>query len=72
MDNWELLKQKLHEQLTDIDKHRGASGNWNVCRRMYNEVLAMMTAIEQKRSENLLPFNGVWHTKEEIQELNKQ
>ena len=69
MENWELLKQKLNEQLTDIDKHSGASGNWSVCRRIYNEVLNMMTAIEQKRSEELLPFNGVWHTKEEMQHI---
>ena len=53
--NWTVLKKKLDEQLEDIKKHSGPSGNWGVCRK----------------EDQLKAWNGGWHTEEEIEEILK-
>ena len=69
MDNWEILKEKINEQLKDIRHHSGISGNWNTCGRMYMEVLKMMNAIEKGKQNELVPHNCMWKTKEEIEDI---
>lgn len=68
---WEILKSKLQEQKKDCQNHRGSSGSYSVCSRCYNEVLKIMDAIENGTESELKPFNGVWHTDGEIEELLK-
>ena len=68
---WEILKRKLQEQKKDCRKHSGSSGLYSVCSRCYSEVLKIMDAIENGTESELKPFNGVWHTDEEIAELLK-
>lgn len=68
---WETLKSKIQEQNKECLNHRGSSGTYSVCSRCYNEVLKLMDAIENGTESELKPFNGVWHTDEEIVELLK-
>ncbi len=58
--NWDILKEKIQEQLDDINRHRGCSGSWNTCGKMYREVLKMMSAIENGVENELKPDNCIW------------
>jgi len=66
---WEYLKTRLEEQLEDCRKHRGCSGNWKAVSAAYRSVQRMMRHLESCEDGKLIPFNGVWHTKEEIDEM---
>ena len=70
-ENWQTLRERINEQLTDCCKHSGCSGNWGICARLYKEVLKEMDRIEGGTQSEYAPFNGVWHTNEEIAELSK-
>lgn len=69
MDNWIKLKEKLGEQLADIKKYRGSSGNWGVCRKCYLDVLKLMEYIENGEEDTLKAWNCGWHTEEEIERI---
>lgn len=60
MDNWERLKERLREQISDCNKHRGASGNWGTSARLYGEVLREMNRIENGNENDFKPMNGLW------------
>ena len=63
------LKERLGEQLADIKKHYGSSGNWGTCSRCYREVLKLIDAIEKGTDRNLKVWNCGWHTEEEIKRI---
>ena len=65
-NNWEILKERIREQISDCNKHRGASGNWGTCARLYGEILREMNRIENGHEKDFVPFNGLWKTKDEI------
>lgn len=67
--HWQKLKEKLNAQLVDIARHSGSSGTWQVCARMYREVLKVMSAIETGEEDCLIPFNCCFKTQEEIKEV---
>jgi hypothetical protein len=69
--NWTVLKKKLDEQLEDIKKHSGSSGNWGVCRKCYLGVKKLMEYVEHGEEDQLKAWNGGWHTEEEIEEILK-
>lgn len=71
MNNWGILREELKKQINDCDRHRGASGNWSVCSRIYREVLNEMERIEDGTEVNFIPFNGTWKTRDEIDEMLK-
>lgn len=62
----------LLEQLEDIRHKRGSSGNYSTCSRCYNEVLKVMDAIDNDKQNLLHPFNCVWKTDEEIEEIKNE
>ena len=66
MDNWNILKEKLNEQIADCRKYGSRF------QRPYREVLKMMEAIENGTEDELIPNNCVWKTKEEIEEIYKE
>lgn len=69
--NWIKLKTKLVEQVADINKHSGSSGNWGVCRKCYLDVMKLMEYIENGEEDTLKAWNGGWKTDEEIEEILK-
>ena len=60
--NWTVLRKKLDEQLDDIKKHSGSSGNWGVCRKCYLDVMKLMRYIENGEEDTLKAWNGRWRT----------
>ena len=66
---WAVLRKMVEEQVANVQKHRGASGNWNVCSNVYYGVLRLMDAIAQGREGSMKPFNGTWRTEAEISEI---
>jgi hypothetical protein len=65
-NNWQKLKDKLNEQISEINEHSGSSGSSNASKRSYYEVLKMMDYIEQGKQNELIPHNCLWKTQEEI------
>lgn len=65
-NNWQKLKDKLNEQISEINEHSGSSGSSNASKRSYYEVLKMMDYIEQGKQNELIPYNCLWKTQEEI------
>ena len=65
MNNWEILKEKLNEQIVDCRKYGSRF------QRPYREVLKMMAAIENGTQDELKPCNCSWKTEEEIKKLYK-
>ncbi len=70
MEKWNKLKERISEQLEDCRKHTCSSGNWNTVSRIYGEILTEMERIENGTYTEYKPFNGVWHTDEEIKQIN--
>lgn len=68
-DQLTRLKERLVEQLADIKKHYGSSGNWSTCSRCYREVLRLIDAIENGTDKGLKAWNCGWHTEEEINRI---
>ena len=66
MDNWEILKEKLNEQIADCRKYGSRF------QRPYREVLKMMAAIENGTQDVLKPCNCSWKTQEEIDKIYKE
>lgn len=66
MNNWDKLKLKINEQLTDIKNHSSYSGNWRTYGRVYLDVLKLMKAVEDGTADDLIPHNCLWKTKEEL------
>ena len=66
MNNWEILKEKLNEQIVDCRKYGSRF------QRPYREVLKMMAAIENGTQDELKPCNCSWKTQEEIDKIYKE
>ena len=66
MDNWEVLKKMLEEQIVDC-RHYGSR-----FQRPYREVLKVMKAIEEGKQDELKPNNCTWKTQEEIDKFYKE
>ena len=66
MNNWEILKQKLDEQIKDCKKYGYRF------QRPYREVLKMMDAIEKGTQDELKPNNCLWKTEEEIKRIKDE
>lgn len=62
MENWNILKERLTEQIEDCRKHEGSSGSWNVITRVYRAVLGEMERIENGTYADYKPMNGLWGT----------
>ena len=62
MENWDILKERLTEQIEDCRKHAGSSGSWNVITRAYRAVLCEMERIEDGTYKDYKPMNGLWGT----------
>ena len=62
MENWNILKERLTEQIEDCRKHVGSSGSWNALTRAYNAVLDEMERIENGTYTDYKPMNGLWGT----------
>ena len=71
-NNWKTLRNMLLEQLEDIRHKRGSSGNYSTCSKCYNEVLKVMDAIDNNTQNLLHPFNCVWKTDEEMEEIKNE
>lgn len=71
-NNWETLRSMLLEQLEDIRHKRSSSGNYSTCSKCYNEVLKVMDAIDNNTQNLLHPFNCVWKTNEEMEEIKNE
>lgn len=71
-NNWKTLRNMLLEQLEDISHKRGSSGNYSTYSKCYNEVLKVMDAIDTNTQNLLHPFNCVWKTDEEIEEIKNE
>lgn len=59
---WNILKEKINEQIVDCKKYGSRF------QRPYYEVLKMMNAIENGTEDTLIPNNCVWKTEKEINE----
>lgn len=66
MDNWNILKEKLNEQIVDCGKYGSRF------QKPYREVLKMMTAIENGTQDKLKPNNCLWKTDEEIKKIMEE
>ena len=71
-NNWKTLRSMLLEQLEDIRHKRGCSGNYSTYSKCYNEVLKVVDAIDNNTQNLLHPFNCVWKTDEEMEEIKNE
>ena len=66
-NNWQTLKDKLNEQISEIIRVNGTIGPWGSCGQGYLEVLNMMHHIEEGIQDDLIPYKSTWYTEGDIE-----
>ena len=59
----------LSDQLTDLQKNGMTYPDGKVMLKAYNQVMTLISRLKQNPEERLIPYNGQWHTKEEIDKI---
>ena len=71
MDNQVYLAFMLSmsDQLTDLQKNKETYSDGKAMLKAYNQVMTLIRRLKQNPEERLIPYNGQWHTKEEIDKI---
>ena len=59
----------MSDQLTDLQKNKETYSDGKAMLKAYNQVMALIRRLKQNPEERLIPYNGQWHTKEEIDKI---
>ena len=59
----------MSDQLTDLQKNGNTYPDGKVMLKAYNQVMELIRRLKQNPEERLIPYNGQWHTKEEIDKI---
>ena len=59
----------MSDQLTDLQKNKETYSDGKAMLKAYNQVMTLISRLKQNPKERLIPYNGQWHTKEEIDKI---
>ena len=59
----------MSDQLTDLQKNKETYSDGKVMLKAYHQVLSLISRLKQNPEVRLTPYNGEWHTKEEIDKI---
>ena len=59
----------MSDQLTDLQKNKETYSYGKAMLKAYNQVMTLIRRLKQNPEERLIPYNGQWHTKEEIDKI---
>lgn len=59
----------MSDQLTDLQKNKETYSDGKTMLKAYNQVMTLIRRLKQNPEERLTPYNGEWHTKEEIDKI---
>ena len=59
----------MSDQLTDLQKNKETYSDGKAMLKAYNQVMTLIGRLKQNPEERLIPYNGQWHTKEEIDKI---
>ena len=59
----------LSDRLTDLQKNGMTYSDGKVMWKAYNQVMSLISRLKQNPEVRLIPYNGQWHTKEEIDKI---
>ena len=59
----------MSDQLTDLQKNKKTYSDGKAMLKAYNQVMTLIRRLKQNPEERLIPYNGQWHTKEEIDKI---
>lgn len=59
----------MSDQLTDLQKNKETYSDGKTMLKAYNQVMTLIRRLKQNPEERLIPYNGEWHTKEEIDKI---
>ena len=59
----------MSDQLTDLQKNKETYSDGKAMLKAYTQVMTLIRRLKQNPEERLIPYNGQWHTKEEIDKI---
>ena len=59
----------MSDQLTDLQKNKETYSDGKAMLKAYNQVMTLIRRLKQNPEERLIPYNGQWHTKKEIDKI---
>ena len=59
----------MSDQLTDLQKNKETYSDGQAMLKAYNQVMTLIRRLKQNPEERLIPYNGQWYTKEEIDNI---
>ena len=59
----------MSDQLTDLQKNGMTYPDGKSMLKAYHQVMTLIRRLKQNPEERLIPYNGQWHTKEEIDKI---
>ena len=59
----------MSDQVTDLQKNEETYSDGKAMLKAYNQVMTLIRRLKQNPEERLIPYNGQWHTKEEIDKI---
>ena len=59
----------LSDQLTDLQKNGMTYLDGKAMLKAYHQVMSLISRLKQNPEVRLTPYNGEWHTKEEIDKM---
>ena len=59
----------LSDQLTDLQKNGNTYPDGKAMLKAYHQVMSLISRLNQNPEVRLTPYNGEWHTKEEIDKM---
>lgn len=59
----------MSDQLTDLQKNGMTYPDGKAMLKAYHQVMSLISKLKQNPEERLIPYNGQWYTKEEIDKI---
>ena len=59
----------MSDQLTDLQKNKETYSDGKAMLKAYNQVMTLISRLKQNPEVRLIPYNGQWYTKEEIDKI---
>ena len=59
----------MSDQLTDLQKNKETYSDGKAMLKAYNQVMTLIRRLKQNPEMRLIPYNGQWYTKEEIDKI---
>lgn len=59
----------MSDQLTDLQQNGNTYPDGKAMLKAYHQVMSLISRLKQNPEVRLTPYNGEWHTKEEIDKI---